>query len=366
MKYWRGYLVAAILAACSWGVVEFAKANSVLVDMIYPFASRMIQDGLAGWSSGVNFCLWQLLLLLFVVAVLVTVVLLVVLKWNPIQWFGWVLAAVSVVFMLHTGLYGLNNYAGSLNEDIRLTLSEYTVTQLEKATTYYRDQAIALQEQIQRNDEGDVAWQDLGILRYQAGDGFHHLVYKDYLAVFAGSTAPVKELGWSDYFTGQGITGVTVALTGEAAVNPQVPKVGLPFAICHEMAHRMTIANDPDANMAAYLACVANSSVEYQYSAYMAAFRFCYLTLQQDPTSTGRAAVVRVRQGITPELQHDLDVYGAFFENADTQEADHLTSNLLVNWYVQEIYLPENTEEEDMFDPLDKNQVDLTGLPNAR
>ena len=34
---------------------------------------------------------------------------------------------------------------------------------------------------------------------------------------------------------------------------------GVPFTMAHEMAHRMCIANERDANFAAYLACMVHS-----------------------------------------------------------------------------------------------------------
>ena len=55
MKYWRGYIIVIALALLSWGLAEFAKAHGALVDMIYPYASRLIQDVLAQWSAGVPF-----------------------------------------------------------------------------------------------------------------------------------------------------------------------------------------------------------------------------------------------------------------------------------------------------------------------
>ena len=59
MKYWRGYLVAALVGAFCWGLIEFAQSHWLLVDMIYPYMTRMVQDYLANWSAGVPFCLWQ-------------------------------------------------------------------------------------------------------------------------------------------------------------------------------------------------------------------------------------------------------------------------------------------------------------------
>ena len=75
MKYLRGYLVAALVGAFCWGLIEFAQSHWKLVDMIYPYASRMIQDVLANWSAQANFCLWQMLLLAGLALVVASAVL---------------------------------------------------------------------------------------------------------------------------------------------------------------------------------------------------------------------------------------------------------------------------------------------------
>ena len=144
MKYWRGYIVAALVAVFTGALMLFAEAHTVLVDMIYPYLTRMIQNYLTFWSSGFDFCLWQLLAVLLVVLAIATVVLMILFKWNFFQWLGWVLACVSVGFCLHTGIYGLNTHCSPLAQDIRLNVSEFTITELVNATTYYRDQANAL------------------------------------------------------------------------------------------------------------------------------------------------------------------------------------------------------------------------------
>ena len=120
MKYWRGYLVAAILAAITWALTQFAQAHSVLVDMIYPYVTRMIITSMSQWSGAMEFCLWQVLLIGLILAIIVSIVLMIVLRWNPIQWFGWVLTAVSCIVLLQTTIYGLNKYASPLADDVRL------------------------------------------------------------------------------------------------------------------------------------------------------------------------------------------------------------------------------------------------------
>ena len=141
MKYWRGYLVAAILAACTWAFREFAETHSKLVDMVYPYVTRMIQNFMAGWSGTVEFCLWQGILLALIAVAVATIVLMIIFKWNPIQWFGWIVAAASLVMLLHTGIFGMNEFAGPIAEDIRLSDKQCDAEDLEDAAAYYRDMA---------------------------------------------------------------------------------------------------------------------------------------------------------------------------------------------------------------------------------
>ena len=97
MKYWRGYIVAAALLLLTWGMVELAKAHGELVDMVYPYTSRLIQDVLANWSASVPFCLWQLLAVFLIVVLLVTIILMILLRWNFVQWLGWIMAGVCLL-----------------------------------------------------------------------------------------------------------------------------------------------------------------------------------------------------------------------------------------------------------------------------
>ena len=59
MKYWTGFLTAGIIAAITWALQRLAENFGELVDMVYPYVTRTLQNALAQWSSGVDFCLWQ-------------------------------------------------------------------------------------------------------------------------------------------------------------------------------------------------------------------------------------------------------------------------------------------------------------------
>ncbi len=363
MKYWRGYLTAAILLACTWALREFAKAHVVLVDMIYPYVSRMSQVFLAGWSGGVSFCVWQMLLLLLLALVIASAVLMIICKWNPIRWGGWVCTVIAAVVFLNTGLYGLNQFSGPLSEDIRLQETDYTITELENAAIYYRDQANALADQVSRDSKGNVSLADFDTVANQAAKGFEALVYEQSLSVFAGPMEPVKKLGWAGRYTAQGVTGVTVGLTGEAAVNPQVPAVMLPFAMCREMARRASIVIERDASFGAFLACKTNTDVHFQYAGYLMGYRYCLKALETLDSVTDAGTAARVAAEESKRVTNDIALCNAFY--GDGEMADGDVCDLFTSWYIQEIVLPSQVEEEALFDPMDKSQVDLSDHPYA-
>lgn len=388
MKYLRGYLTAGIFGAITWVLMAYGQRFSTLVDMVYPYVTRNLQDILAQWSSQVDFCLWQLLAVALGVLLLCSVVLMIVLKWNVVQWLGWVLAVFSCIYTLHTAVFGLNFYAGPISEDLRLDMSPYTLEELTEATEYYRNEANALAAVMPRKSDGTVSFRTFEELAAMAGEGFEALTYQKHYPIFAGSTVPVKKLGWSDMYVSMGITGFSFALTGEAAVNPQAPDVSLPFTMCHEMSHRMCIANERDANFAAFLAASNHSDPQFRYSAYFMAYRYCMAALS---TVTSQAAVdarARVDEGVSDYLRYDMAQYDAFYrtrKNASATKAGDAVNNaylktsgdasglasygevcdLLVSWHVQQVLLPSLAEEENPFDPLDKTQVDLTGIVHA-
>ena len=347
MKYWRGYLIAAVMLIATWAMNQFASTHSKLVDMVYPYMTRLLQTNLAQWSSGVDFCLWQLLVLFGLVAFVASIVLMVIFQWNPLQWFGWVLAAVATVVMLNMGMYGMNQHTLSIAQDVHLETSDYSVTSLEDAAEYYLEKATELAPQISRDGSGNPTTMEFATLAQDAAQGFETLIYEQEYAIFAGSLLPVKELGFAQLYGGA--TGKHFYLTGEAAVNPNVPGVGLPFAICEQMARRMSIGRDGDADFAAFLACT---------------FQECYNALASLETAGGKAALKRIENQLKGRVKSDLQTYNAFLgKNADSFTDDGVY--LLVNWHIQTVVLPSKEQEKDqvvLFDPLDETDERLQDL----
>jgi hypothetical protein len=386
VKYWRGYLAAAIFAAVAWGFVSFAEAHPVLVDMIYPYLTRIYISSAADWAGGTTACIWQILLFLGIVAIIASIVLMIVFKWNFVQWLGWVLAFVFGVNMLTTVSYHLNAYTSPLADDIRMNVSDYTVSELNEATLFFRDQANILSGTVRRNNEGAPVITDFNALAAVAHQGFDVLTYDKAMSVFASSKAPVKQLSMTGLFLSKGDSGMTVALTGESAVNPKVPSAAMPFAICKEMSHRISIYAEADANFAAYLACVNNPDPLYQYSGYLMAYYYCYQAMLSIPTSAAQASASKAEKGLNGLVRDDIEaVYGFYGEaesTANVQSTANITdsegentliafssysdvADLFASWYIQEFILPVMEEEEASktpeFDPYDEVQVGIGG-----
>ena len=389
MKYWRGFLVAAIIGVVTVAISALAKEYSLLVDMVYPYVSRMILTTLADWSATVEFTLWQVLAILMILGLLATIVLMIVLKWNFFQWLGWIMAGLSLLWCLHTGVWGLNNYASPLAEDLRLQVTAYTLKELESATIYFRDKANELAETLPRDENGDLAFDDFEELAANASNGFESLVYTGEAAVFAGSMQPVKKLEWEKMYAAMGIAGMTMPLTGEAAVNPLLPGIGLPFTMCHEMAHRMAIAPERDANLAAFLGCIHHEDLQFVYSGYFMAYRYCMNALLSAGSGEASAAAARIATGVNSYFKADIADYDSFFIQYHKEFASDVANtvndtfikvsgdesgvrsygevcDLLVSWHLQEIVRPNHSNNESNFDPLDKDQVDLSDILEGR
>ena len=112
------------------------------------------------------------------------------------------------------------------------------------------------------------------------------------------------------------------------------------------------------------MACDANPSVEFQYSAYFMAFRYCYEAMKSLGSASGQIALQNYEAGISENLRRDLDSYDSYF--GKNLELDSEVADLLVIWHIQKYVLPLHIEDEKPFDPKDESAVDLSGIVNAR
>lgn len=372
MKTLKGYLFALVFGAITFMCTLLARSYGAVLDSFYPYMTRQFLGGLAWVTSALPFTIWQTAVYLLVIGLIISIVLMVRRKWQFFRWLGWVACLVSFVWMCHTLFYGLNFYASPLSDNIKLESQPLHQSDLENATIFFRDKANALASQLPRDEEGNLLFEDFATLAQKAGEGFENLKMQGY-SVFAGSTLPVKKLQWAKLYSSMGILGVTMPVTAESAVNPMIPNMALPFVMCHEMSHRMSIPMENDANFAGILACAASSDLQFQYSAYYMAYRYCYNELAKADS----AALREIHKDASPLLRRDMKFYDDFFakeENKVTTTVANTVNNAyiqtsgdkngiasygqvatqLVNWYLAQTAEDSSVQK---FDPFDKDYI---------
>jgi hypothetical protein len=118
---------------------------------------------------------------------------------------------------------------------------------------------------------------DFSLLAEKAGDGYTDLagIYPFYESGSGLLSAPKAVTDWP-LMSYAGISGIYIPFTGEANVNPSTPQACLPFTLAHEVAHRLGVAPEDEANFSAFLSCISNPDKAYVYSGYYEGFLYCY------------------------------------------------------------------------------------------
>ena len=237
---------------------------------------------LAAVSSIVPFAVWDVLAVLIVISGIVAIVRFVKAKGRILPWVSSVALICSVVAFLFV-CWALNHYAPPLADELGLEVGQYTTEELAEATAHYLAEAARLAPEVPRDEDGSLVRQDFFELAGIAGPAYVSL--GEGYDVFCGSAVPVKALlVWGEPQLYSGHTGIFWAPTGEASVPLNCAVADMPFTMTHEVAHRLGVASEQEANFCAFLACAGSDDVRFAYSGNYSAFCYCLnALLRQDP-----------------------------------------------------------------------------------
>lgn len=339
-------LLTAALAAVAYYMPE----------VFFSFYTGFSRDTLA-FLSGITgpfpFAVWEVLLVLIVLLVLYCLVQNLARKKGFFCWVAGVVLLVSVMVFLFVGLWGVNHFAPPVAERIGLqTADGYTKEELIDTVQYMADQAGKWADQVERDENGDLAI-DFAKMAKQAPEGYKVLAQENNF--FAGSDAPAKKLLVDEAFSYMGITGIFVPFTGESSVNPGAYAASIPFTMCHEVAHRMTVAPEDEANFCAFLACEAMDDPAFQYSGWYSAFVYTYNALHKVDSDAAYAIwdgmSERVKQDcrnanthydkyegeVQEAAQKVNDTYLKVFKEESGIQSYGEVADLLIAWYLDKM-----------------------------
>lgn len=278
----------------------------------YTDLSKQVLAFLSGITAPFPFAVWELLALLAALTALYTLIRTISQKRAFFYWLSGLVLSVSVLIFLFVALWGLNHFAPSAADRISLPVSQYSREQLLETTAYMAQQADHWSGQVPRDERG-LMTVDQAVLRKTAPQTYESLSAQ--YPFFSGSSAPVKTLLSSKAFSHMGFTGIFIAFTGESCINADTYCVSVPFTMCHELAHRLTVAPEDEANFCAFLACRESSDPVFQYSGWYSAFVYTYNALHKvDPS-----AASQIWSSLSEQLREDCRQANAHYEPYEGQ-----------------------------------------------
>jgi hypothetical protein len=129
-----------------------------------------------------------------------------------------------------------------------------------------------------------------------------------------------------------GFTGYYNPFSGEAQFRSDIPKVLLPYIICHEIGHQIGYASESEANFSGYLACSSSKDPYFLYSVYLDLFTYAQReeinTFIIDGDTTGlKSAILYNKQHLDSLVKKDRKSIRSFF-NKEENKVSPVMSNI--------------------------------------
>ena len=332
-----------------------AAVANYMPELFFAFYTDFSRDALAflsGITAPFPFAVWEVLLALIVLLALYFLVRNLAQRKGFFCWLAGVILLVSVMVFLFVGLWGLNHFAPPVAQRVGLEVAEgYSKEQLIATTKYMAEQAGYWADQVERDENGSPVVDETRMAK-QAVEGYQVLAQTN--PFFDGSDAPAKVLLADEAFSYMGVTGIFIAYTGESCFNPGSYSASVPFTMCHELAHRLTVAPEDEANFCAFLACKESSSPAFQYSGWYSAFVYTYNALHR----VDREAAYAIWDTMSERLRQDCrdasdhydkyegevqeaaqkvnDTYLKVFKEESGIQSYGEVADLLIAWYLKE------------------------------
>lgn len=186
---------------------------------------------------------------------------------------GYVLQTVFQFLIFFQIFWGINNLRLPLHTKLNMS-KDYELADLYKITEQLIIKANDLQYQITENDSIKVVFEkDLNAFNFASRNGYRNLQEEFDIAIVMHSD--VKKSIFSHFLSGASFSGYFNPFTHEANINYDIPVIGMPITVAHEIAHQKGIASESEANFFGYLAMASQDEINYKYAANLYALKYC-------------------------------------------------------------------------------------------
>lgn len=248
-----------------------------------------------------------------------------------ISWVSGVLLGAVFLIFLYVICCGINYRRTSFSEESGIIPIEYSAEELKEICVQLTEELNELSDQILRNEEGimvlsvDEGEQAISAMR-SLGEEYESL---------SGYYPRPKKLIVSELLSYQGLSGIYLPFTVEANYNGDMIPYNMPFTACHELSHLRGFMQEDEANFIAFLACIRDENIDFQYSGYMLGWTYCMNALYRMDDESWQ----EVRGLLDKTIEKDLLANNEFWDHYEGVVSE-------VSNQMNDLYLKANGESE--------------------
>jgi len=306
-------IIFTLLLPVQFLIITYLKSKSYFIEnyyatTIYPIVSKILRF-LLGWipfSFGDVFACFLIGFILFNFYKLIK---------NKLKGFiAFTLKITSLISILYFCFYafwGLNYFREPLAKKLQIKQAKYTTEQLietgKKVSIRFNEEHIA----ITKNDtvliNSPLSDNEIFDLAFNA----YKNIAKSYPELAYTPKSTKKSLvSLMHMYTGT--NGYFNPITGEAQINDKIPRSGLPFTTCHEIAHQIGWSAENDANFVGFLTCINSDNKYFRYAGYRMAFKYILREIYKRDPNLKDILWKDLNKGIIKDFQNHRDHWNKY------------------------------------------------------
>jgi len=99
-----------------------------------------------------------------------------------------------------------------------------------------------------------------------------------------------------------GFSGYFNPFTHENQLNIEIPTIGMPVTVAHEMAHQLGIASETEANFYGYKVMLQSTDLKFKYTANLYALKYCLKQYRYENEETYQLLFNRLNVGVQQNI----------------------------------------------------------------
>lgn len=254
-------VIPFLIGIITFGCVRYSIYHPEAVEKYYSSGIYpVIADSISFFSNLITVSLWDIFWIVLTLIVITGVILVIIRKLSLKLYLLRFAQMASIFYTLFYLTWGLNYFRPSMDERLGWVSSRIDEAQFK----------IVLDSLIAGTNRNycETDYSDYPVLETSIEESY--FVWSKQLGLRwpTGKRMP-KTILISSLFAKSGISGYFGPLFNEVHVNHYQLPVDYAFTVAHEKAHQFGIANEAEANMAAFIVCTGSGDRRVRYSGYL-------------------------------------------------------------------------------------------------